>query len=272
VTLGACCLPSGGCTTTTQRHCNQLGGTYQGNNTHCGAPGTPTGPCPAPQVGACCLPTGGCVVASQAHCTQVGGTYQGNGTNCGGGGLGGPCGPPPATGACCLPGTTPATGGCQVTTQAQCTQLGGTYQGNGTNCGSGGLGGPCGPPPVTGACCLPTGGGLAGGCQVTTQANCTLAGGTYQGDGTNCGTATNPTCTPPATGACCLPTSAGGIGGCQVMSQAQCTQLGGTYQGNGTNCGAIGSSGPCGPPPVLGACCLPASPLAIATCQLVTQA
>jgi hypothetical protein len=125
---------------------------------------------------------------------------------------------------------------------------------------------------VTGACCLPTGGGLAGGCQVTTQANCTLAGGTYQGDGTNCGTATNPTCTPPATGACCLPTSAGGIGGCQVMSQAQCTQLGGTYQGNGTNCGAIGSSGPCGPPPVLGACCLPASPLAIATCQLVTQA
>ena len=41
--------------------------------------------------------------------------------------------------------------------------------------------------PTVGACCLPQ-----GGCVLTTQANCIATGGTYQGDGTDCGSAGCP--------------------------------------------------------------------------------
>ena len=201
VQVGGCCLPSPtttgrGCTVTSQAQCTQLGGTYQGNGTHCGSPGS-GGPCPQPQIGACCLPTGGCVMSTQAHCTQLGGTYNGNGSICTAFPGGTSTCPQPQVGACCIPNSTTASG-CTVTSQAHCTQLGGTYQGNGTNCGTLTTPGPC-PQPQVGACCLPSPTPAGGHCQVTSQANCAQLGGTYQGNGTNCGTSTTPR-TLPATG------------------------------------------------------------------------
>ena len=74
-------------------------------------------------------------------------------------------GPQQPTGACCV-GTT-----CYRTTQARCTQLGGTWQLN-VSCTTGPN--PCAAPTPTGACCTGT------TCTVTTQAACA---GTYKGDG-----------------------------------------------------------------------------------------
>ncbi|CAG1006953.1 Spore coat protein A [Phycisphaerales bacterium] len=79
--------------------------------------------------------------------------------------------PSGSTGACCVSGT-----GCIITTSADCTTQGGTFQGSGTTCSPD----PCSPP--TGACCLST-----GYCSITTAADCATQGGTYNGDGTDCG-------------------------------------------------------------------------------------
>jgi spore coat protein A len=75
-------------------------------------------------------------------------------------------------GACCIPD-----GSCQTVTAAQCQQLGGTYQGDGTSCAPN----PCPQPPAVGACCF-----TDGTCQVLTLSNCVVLGGTYQGDHTAC--------------------------------------------------------------------------------------
>ena len=132
-------------------------------------------------------------------------------------------------GACCL-----GDGSCiDSVSQDECeVQIGGAYQGIGTNCSPN----PCLPPP-TGACCF-----ADGTCTADTLSGCNILGGSYQGDGTSC--SPNP-CPPPPTGACCL---AGDF--CAVVSLFSCTSSGGTYQGDGASC----SPNPCVPP--TGACCL----------------
>ena len=119
--------------------------------------------------------------------------------DCGGGGG--------TTGACCEPD-----GSCSITSESICSGLGGTYQGNGTNCDT------------TGACCLLDG----GGCIVTTSTCCEAAGGTYQGDDIPC----SPD--PCQVGACCVDTD------CTVTTRGACESGGGIFQG-ATDC----SSDPC---------------------------
>ncbi len=69
-------------------------------------------------------------------------------------------------GACCIGGA------CSLETAADCFQLGGQYQGDGSSCAN---------HPCSGACCLP--GDL---CLVTSEPECTMAFGAYQGGLTNC--------------------------------------------------------------------------------------
>ncbi len=70
---GACCLPNGTCTVTTEQGC--AGGTWQGPNTVC-----EPNPCPQPPEGACCFPDGTCRMTTQEQCQ--GGNWLGQGTSC----------------------------------------------------------------------------------------------------------------------------------------------------------------------------------------------
>ncbi len=73
-----------------------------------------------------------------------------------------------------------------------------------------------------GACCLP-----GGGCsEQTTEADCLLAGGEYNGDNSTC---TFSNC--PDNGACCFDD-----GSCTYGMPQVCIELGGAFQGNGTDC------------------------------------
>lgn len=117
--------------------------------------------------------------------------------------------PPPAFGACCFNDST-----CMILAMADCSNQGGTYQGDGTTCTPN----PC---PSIGACCRNV------SCLLLTSSDCDNVGGTYQGDGTIC--SPNP-CIPP-TGACCF---SGAI--CIELSPTDCTTQSGDYQGDGTTC------------------------------------
>ena len=75
----------------------------------------------------------------------------------------------------------------------------------------------------TGACCA-----TDDTCSVTTQSDCEAAGGTYQGDDTDC---TPDPCATAATGACCATDDT-----CSVVTQTDCEDAGGTYQGDDTSC------------------------------------
>lgn len=105
---------------------------------------------------------------------------------------------------------------------------------------------PCGPPPLTGACCTPYPPPFdtPRGCVETTRRECHRRNGSYRGDGTECDTL-QPPC--PAVGACCPPS-----GACVVTSQINCT-LGvqGRYLGDGTIC-PNPTQQPCSG---VGACC-----------------
>lgn len=103
---------------------------------------------------------------------------------------------------------------CVVTTAADCTTLGGSYDGDGTVC-----------PAATGACCEGTicTGGISEG-------DCLAVGGSYRGDDSSCAT---PGICEPGSGACCVG------GACQVASSPNdCCILGGVYLGEGTTCTA----------------------------------
>lgn len=171
---GACCLPTGACDIRLATDCTTLGGLYQGDGTTCAGV-----TCPQP-TGACCFQaTNGCLNLQMADCAAAGGVFGGNGTAC-------------ATfvcfpqGACCLPNGT-CTG---PVSPATCQGQGGVFQGNNTTCG----GVTC--PQPTGACCFQA----TGGCLNLTQTNCTTAGGTWKGLGTNC---SQPNvCSPITCGAC----------------------------------------------------------------------
>jgi hypothetical protein len=96
-----------------------------------------------------------------------------------------------------------------------------------------------------GACCL-----LDGSCTFETNADCSAAGGMYQGDGTTC----DPNPCPPPEGACCFPDES-----CLVLTQDDCNTQGGSYDGDNTAC----DPNPCLP----GACCFSG-----AACQELTPA
>ncbi len=157
--VGACCLPDGSCSSSTQLDCAAAGGTYQGDGTLCGSVN-----CPAP-TGSCCFQaTGGCLNLTQSNCTMAGGLWRGAGTNCGTT----ICFP---TGACCLPD-----GSCIGPVSPEtCQAQGGVFQGNATTCGMV----TC--PLPTGAACFPT-----GFCLVLTEADALQAGATWAGAGTTC--------------------------------------------------------------------------------------
>jgi hypothetical protein len=128
---------------------------------------------------------------------------------------------PPPFGACCLP-----SGAClSDISSADCTNQGGTYRGDGSDCARANC---------TGACCL-----ADGSCVETGPSACADQGGDYRGDGTTCA---NTVCT----GACCFPN-----GTCQDLGPAPCASANGSFQGVGTDC----SPNPC-PQPPLGACCV----------------
>jgi len=88
----------------------------------------------------------------------------------------------PATtvGGCCQGGA------CTLQTQANCTTLGGVYQGNGSSCSPN----PC--VVVTGACCANN-----ASCSEGTQTACVTGGGAYQGSGTTCGDVSCPVVLTP---------------------------------------------------------------------------
>jgi len=239
---GACCLFDGSCAETTERACLLTDGVYQGDGVLCAEI-----ECPAP--GACCLPNGSCLSRTQPECAALGGLYQGPLTSCAN---------VVCTTACCLvngqcelltPAQCVASGGqvqnqltcdgvvCQVLigacclpggdcirslTSAQCTNLGGQYQGNGTECAL---------VICTTACCLPD-----GSCVVVSAALCTAQGGNIESsltcEGVSC---------PVLIGACCLPGGAC-IGG--VTSEG-CAAQGGLYQGNASSCALVSCPAGC---------------------------
>ena len=78
-----------------------------------------------------------------------------------------------SVGACCL---TSGANNCTTTTPTGCTNLGGTYQGDGSVCATANC-----PPLPTGACCAED-----GTCTVVSQFACAGSGGVYQGNNSAC--------------------------------------------------------------------------------------
>jgi len=86
--------------------------------------------------------------------------------------------------------------------------------------------------PAVGACCLPN-----GTCTDSQQAaDCAKFGGTYEGDGTTCGSSN----CPQPSGACCMSN-----GTCSDMTFAACSSAGGTFEGVGTVCASFQCPQPC---------------------------
>ncbi len=125
---------------------------------------------------------------------------------------------PKVTGACCL-----YDGSCVVISEQACTDAGGTYNGDDTDCES---------VECAGACCY-----YDGSCVNTSEQACIDEGGTFNGLGTDCATT-------DCSGACCV-----GVEGedCVILSAAACAVAEGTYKGGGVSCD---------PNPCLG-CCMP---------------
>lgn len=128
--VGACCEFDGACNLDVASECTAAGGDFQGGGTDCDP-----NPCPEP-TGACCS-GGGCLEnQTQAFCEDsLLATYAGHGTEC----ADDVCVP----GSCCLPD-----GSCQDVIEVDCTGLGGTFNGPGTDCNTT----TC--PQPRGACCV----------------------------------------------------------------------------------------------------------------------
>ena len=113
---GACCMPDGSCSTSTQSACVTAGGNYHGDNVTCAAAN-------CPQPGACCHPDGTCTQSTGAACSGLGGIYHGDNTLCSAFNCN-------VTGACCT------SSGCQVMTQLACNNAGGIYTCDNSTCGA----------------------------------------------------------------------------------------------------------------------------------------
>ncbi|MCG8406284.1 MAG: hypothetical protein MI923_13890 [Phycisphaerales bacterium] len=137
---------------------------------------------------------------------------------------GGDCPQAQFVNACCM-----GDGSCQALLPSDCANMGGTPLAALTECqGDGDMNGSddsCDDPDSaapTLACCFGD-----GSCQDMIPIDCSNAGGTPQGLGETCVTATCP-----MLGACCFPNST-----CQTLFDAICASAGGVFQGNGTICG-----------------------------------
>jgi len=161
--LISCCLPSAECRSLTSADCTTQGGTA--NATSC----APVNPCSVPTPG-CCLPDGMCRTIAASACSAAGGTPSG-GTAC----TPNPC--PQPLGACCGLVT------CTQQLLADCSGAGFTWAAN-TPC-------PPGSCREAGACCTGT------QCAFVTPTAC-ISPALFQGPGTTCGTAPNPTTCCPA--------------------------------------------------------------------------
>jgi hypothetical protein len=202
---GACCLPDFSCIPNlTASECAAAGGTQWNEAQPCSS-------CPQPpQMEACCFVDGSCVDAVVGNC-PAGSQGQGAGTSC----ATFTCQDIRPREACCFPD-----GSCVVALLGQCP-AGSVGQGAGSTCTPN----ICPPPPGQGACCFPD-----FSCQILTAAGCESAGGTYQGDGSDCSACP----TPPELGACCLPG-----GNClDGVTRDQCSASGGTFYPN-TPCSQV---------------------------------
>ncbi len=156
---GACCNPDGSCDDAVDPTVCALSGVYQGNNTVCSGVA-----CPQPE-GACCLAGGGCLSLTQTDCGVIpNSTWAGAFTGCPDDCTGIP------VGACCNADGTCDDGIVGTT----CTSGGGIFQGDPSTC----AGVTC--PAPSGACCV------GQTCTPETDADCTLAGGTWSGAATDC--------------------------------------------------------------------------------------
>lgn len=288
--IGACCLsPAGGtlqCVEVTAAQCDELGGLYLGNGTHC-----VNNFCPVVGDGACCLDIDDgplaydtCIVTSADDCVAQGGVFQGTQTQCqptacclpggfcqeadpeccmasGGVPQNAPCSATdctaPGQGACCLLTNVPGAPNCIVTTAEQCAAFNGDYQGDGTNCNSVDV---C---PVLGRCCFLGINPNEPICEVLTQEECLNQ--TVPISWTAFLTCDTP-CTDVPHGACCVPVPGSPNPQCVILTQLECQNAGGSYLGDNTLCAATSC-----PPPVTGACCLN-SPIGPAICIVTTQA
>ncbi len=133
-------------------------------------------------------------------------------------------------GNACTPGACVQSVGCTIETAAECSSLGGSFQGPGTDCPT------VGEPDPMGACCK-----ADGSCEFLTLADCDEIEGAYQGDNVLCEDADCPL----PTGACC------GGESCSDVTFQECNSLEGSYQGDGTSCDD--ELDPCFVP--VGACC-----------------
>ncbi len=233
---GACCLPDGGCSVTSEAECFESGGLRWTEGADCQDDCPPTG--------ACCLPDGACAILIEDACENDGGFFQGDGAPCDGAlcrvvrcwcyppnndprrrvcvtkrtcdGAGWKwhggevCGVD-GRGACCLPDGT-----CVFESQVECIAAGGVFQGPDV---------PCDPLTCTlsptGACCL-----ADGQCRVLDEEDCALAGGAGWTAFADCA----GDCAPA--GACCLPD-----GTCADVTEDFCGAIGGQFRGTGTPCG-----------------------------------
>ncbi|MDP6416497.1 MAG: hypothetical protein QGG54_15925, partial [Gammaproteobacteria bacterium] len=239
----------------TQSDCGNAGGSYQGDNTTCGADTCDNGGCEigwTPDCQGTCFPDyvfeawigdgycdDGSYIPADYGCDECPAgvamwlncdTFQCDGGDCpdceGGG---------DPTGACCF-GTD-----CFVTTETECTSNGGEYVGNDTTCGAN----TCGSPSTCDA-------DINGDGNVNVSDVLSLVGAwgssdpdaDINGDGTvgvadlllvidgwgPCEGGGDPT------GACCASND------CAVMTSAECAGIGGSYQGDNTSC----AGDPCG--------------------------
>ncbi len=155
---GACCFGDGACLQGTELECNATGGTYLGDYSDCAETECD---------GACCFTNGFCLDLNQDTCQSIpDGAFQGHGTRC----AGTEC--PFREGACCHTDET-----CTEGSESDCLAGGGTYEGDGTDCGSSDC-----TLPAIGACCDPIG----WSCTETTETDCLDLGGSYEGDDTTC--------------------------------------------------------------------------------------
>ena len=75
-TVGACCLPTGGCQAdVTSSQCALAGGDYQGEDSSCASSN-------CPEQAACCFEDGSCSMLLPEGCIESGGDYEGSGSNC----------------------------------------------------------------------------------------------------------------------------------------------------------------------------------------------
>jgi len=168
----ACCFPDGSCSALAEADCNSFGGAPGGADSNCDP-----NLCPQPE--ACCFSDGSCSDLLEADCTGAGGAPGGASTDC----ATTDC-PVETSGDCCFDNGTP---GCEdpvceesvcITDPFCCGDQGGFWD---SLCASSALADPnCN---CLEACCF-----ADGSCSDLLAADCSTAGGTPQGAGTDCAT------------------------------------------------------------------------------------